>query len=52
MFEGVLNMFLLKSKGAVRCLKRTMDAAKYVICVDVCDIFHILYLFVCFEIFQ
>ena len=42
MFDGVLNMLLLKSKASVRCPKRTLNTAKYN--VNVYDI--------CFEIFQ
>ena len=42
MFEGVLNMLLLKSKAGVRCPKRTLNVPKYK--VNVRDI--------CFEIFQ
>ena len=37
MFEGVLNMLLLKSKASVGCPKRTLDPAKYN--VDVRDMF-------------
>ena len=29
MFEGVMNMLLLKSKASVRYPKRTLNAAKY-----------------------
>ena len=29
MFEGILNMFLLKNKAGVRCAKRTLNAAKW-----------------------
>ena len=42
MFEGILNMFLLKNKAGVRCPKRTLDAVKKN--VNVGDL--------CFEIFQ
>ena len=37
MFEGVLNMTVLKSKAGVKCAKRTLDAAKQN--VNVSDIF-------------
>ena len=43
MFEGVINMLLLKRKASVRCPKRTLDAAKYN--ENVRDI-------ICFKIFQ
>ena len=38
MFEGDLNMILLKSKASVRYPKRTLDAATYNVNVrDICS---------------
>ena len=41
MFEGVMNMLLLKSKASVRSPNRTLDVAKYN--VNVRDIYVLRY---------